>query len=201
LTETNTVYTGTTIETTELSTPLLAECPTKVPTPWFGTLDAATGSHVTICLQLYEFNSTSPVLLNSTQILRIYGFSLQGGSAFIGAGNFTVIPSATQFSIGGPRNENEGIILEYSITAKTGASGTYHVELYGMLLAGSQPEVCTGGAGDLVAESGRPNYATPGSCVIGLGPSEGAFVVPGVNYGVAGNELYYRIVGVGNSTA
>jgi len=186
---------------TLVSSPLLANCPTAVQTPWFGTLDASN-SPVTICFQVYEFNSTSEVTLNTTDLLSITGYPApHGGAVFSGIGNFTVSSSVDYLSIGGPDNANEGTIVAYTITSKPGASGTYFMQLAGGYLLGGDPgETCTGGAGELVAGNGQPNYALPGNCITHVYSSVQTYTIPGVTYQIVGNYLYYRIYGVGNST-
>ena len=173
-------------------------CPTKVPTPWFGDLTVG-GTPATICFQIYEFNSTSIIALNTTKLFSITGYPVpNGGSVFSGKTNFTVSPSVAQIFLGGPNSTNEGAIIAYSISAKPGLSGTYFMQLAGFLLGDSPGELCTGGAGQLVAGNGQPNYALPGSCI--LEGSTGPYSIPGVGYKVPGNTLYYRIYGAGNST-
>jgi len=184
--------------TNATSSPTLADCPVEVTTPWFGVL-VAGASPATICFQVYEFNSTSILMLNTTKLLSITGFPVpNGGVVFSGIQNFTVSPSVAKVSLGGPNNTNEGTIIAYKIAAKPGASGTYFMELAGFLLGNSPGELCTGGAGQLVAGNGQPNYALPGSCMIE--GSTGHFPIPGVGYTVPGNTLYYRIYGAGNAT-
>jgi len=198
VTSTETVTITTTSLTNATSSPMLADCPIEVTTPWFGLL--VTGaSPATICFQVYEFNSTSVLTLNTTKLLSIIGFPVpHGGSVFSGIQNFTVSPSVAQVSLGGPNNTNEGTVIAYKIAAKPGASGTYFMELAGFLLGNSPGEICTGGAGQLVAGNGQPNYALPGSCIGET--STGPFSIPGVGYTVPGNTLYYRIYGAGNAT-
>jgi len=181
--------------------PSLADCPTKVPTPWFGLLETGTSS-ATICFQIYEFDSASAVTLNTDKLLQIVGYPVPlGGSVFSGAANFTVSPSVAQVNLGGPTEINEGMLVAYTISAKPGASGTYFVDLQGYLLGGEGPgELCTGGAGELVAGNGHPNYALPGSCMQEVPTSTDTYAIPGVAYNVPANELYYRIYGAGNAT-
>jgi hypothetical protein len=182
--------------------PSLSNCATKVSTPWFGLLHTGA-SPATICFQIYEFNSTSTVTLNTTKLLSITGFPVPlGGSEFGGMRNFTVSPSIAQVTLGGPNDTNEGVVIAYAIAARPGASGTYFIELGGFLLGGEGPgELCTGGAGELVAGDGQPNYALPGSCIL-EGPNNPGptYAIAGVGYNVPGNELYYRVYGAGNST-
>jgi hypothetical protein len=182
--------------------PFLLSFATKVSTPWFGLLNTGASS-ATICFQIYEFNSTSTVTLNTTKLLSITGFPAPlGGSVFSGIQNFTISPSIAQVTLGGPNDTNEGTIIAYTISARPGASGTYFIELEGFLLGGEGPgELCTGGAGELVAGNGQPNYALPGSCVLESPISPGhTYAIPGVGYDVYGNVLYYRIYGAGNAT-
>ncbi len=104
--------------------------------------------------------------------------------------------------LGGPTNANEGILVAYTITAKPGASGAYFMGMPGWEL-GSQPESCTGGTGRLVAGNGQPNYVHPGSCISYSQPPVGSaqlFFIPGVSYSLYSDKLYYKIVGVTNST-
>ena len=98
--------------------------------PWFGTIAAKTSSPAVICVQLYEFNSTSLITVNTTNLISIQGSqAIQGGvrEPVNGAGNFTVAASQRQVVLGGPTNAGEGTLVAFTITAKPGASGTYSI--------------------------------------------------------------------------
>ena len=195
---TTTITTDNNIVTSES----FAGCPsTGITTPWSGTLDAGTNPAVTICFQVYEFNSTAPIVLNTTKLLWIFGFPAPNeGAEFSGVRNFSVSASVAQLSLGGPSNLNEGTTIAYALSAKPGASGTYFMALQGWLL-GPEPMACTGGAGQLIAGNGRPAYAIPGSCMLpGDLTSANGFAILGVDYRVISDNLYYRIVGASNST-
>jgi hypothetical protein len=183
----------------------LADCASaQVNVHGFGTLVAGTSSPVIICVQLYDFNSTSTILLNLPGLLNIQGPVLANGSfsESSGVGNFTVVASQDQLIMGGPSNANEGIVVAYAVTAKPGASGTYAVGLTGWSVGDEEVAVlgtgCT--AGHLVAGSGDPNYLSNwvGECMDTTMSSPGSSN-PGVS-SVNSNMLFFRVIAVTNST-
>jgi len=103
-------------------------------------------------------------------------------------------------------NAGEGTVLEFSVTAKAGASGTYWLALPGgQLQNGSGNDAglleC-GPNGNLVAGNGQPNYVPPGAvreCVDWVAGTP-SYSVPGVGYGVPPNIICYRIISLTNST-
>jgi hypothetical protein len=183
---------------------VLADCLTseQVNVPWFGTIATSTNSPAVICIQLYEFNSTSPITVNTSKLISIQGSQpIQGGEreSVNGAGNFTVVASQSQVVLGGPSNAGEGTLVAFAITAKQGASGTYSIALGGFEL-GSTPDSC-GSNGELVAGNGQPNYALIGGCITySTTSTQSSFTIPGVGYNLLANDLYFRITTVTNST-
>jgi len=183
----------------------LADCASaQVNVHGFETLVAGTSSPVVICVQLYDFNSTSTILLNLPGLLNIQGPVLANGSfsESSGEGNFTVVASQDQLTLGGHSNTNEGIVVGYAVTAKPGASGTYAVGLTGWLVGDEGVAVlgtgCT--AGLLVAGSGSPNYFSNwvGGCIDTTMTAPGSSN-PGVSP-VNSNMLFFRVIAVNNST-
>lgn len=90
---------------------LLANCLTseQVNVPWFGTLVAKNNSPAIICVQLYAFNSTSLITVNTSGLITIQGSqptpgNPNGRESVSGAGNFTVVASQNQVLLGGPTN-------------------------------------------------------------------------------------------------
>ena len=202
---THVTVTSTVTITSSENTTLLDNCLTSehVGVPWFGTLVAKTNSPAVLCVQYYEFNSTSPVALNTTSLMSIVGSQpIEGGRGRMsasGAGNFTVVASQSQVLLGGPTNAGEGTIVAYAIMSKPSASGTYMISLLGYEL-GSEPASCAGN-GELVAGNGEPNYALVGGCITySTTSSSQNFTVPGVGYNILSNHLYFRIVSLTNST-
>ncbi len=204
-TSTSTSITTTTQTTTTTSVVTLpAGCLPSQSTGYSsGTLVAGTSSPAIICVQVYEFNSTSPIVLNATSLLQIEGFSPSSGQPILDpAANFTVAASTDQLILGGPANAGEGTVLAYSITAKAGASGTYQLAVEGAQLGNGPGLWECGPNGSLVAGNGQPNYVPPGvvrECII-ISGGEPTFSIPGVGYTVPAGILCYRIVSVTNST-
>lgn len=174
----------------------------QVNVPWFGTLVAGTTSPAVICVQLYEFNSTAPVILNTTRLVIIQGSQpIQGGGreSVSGIANFTVVASQSQILLGGPTNAGEGTVVAFEITAKPGASGTYTIGLAGFGL-GSEPDSCGGSNGYLIAGNGQPDYALVGGCITYSTTSSSSSTIPGVSYNILSNDVYFRIISLTNST-
>jgi hypothetical protein len=191
---------------------LVAECPQMGPGVGFGTVTVGTASPALLCVQLYYY-SNAPLTINLTSALSIqalqYVFNNGVGvsRSFSGASNFTISLSQPELTIGGPSNENEGVVVAYAVTAETGASGTYPLSLFlaGGLsewMFGSQgPESC-GSYGQLAAGNGAPNYDQGlGGCITyatGNGSTSGSseFAVPGVPYQLIKGDLYFAVSGV-----
>jgi len=204
---------------------LTAECSRlKAPTFGFGTLTAGAQSPVTICVQLYYYDQNATRILNLTDALSIQALQyLSNGSvdiprSFRGDSNFTVTPSQTLLVLGGPTDENEGTLVGFNITAKPGASGTYQLGFLStagldgyMLLTGQGPESC-GAYGQLSAGDGSPNYAqlvvhcitydtsyyVSNSSVATSGSTQ--LTISGSGYPPVNGYLYFRVLGVTNST-
>jgi len=200
MTSVSTEYvTVTSPENASLLTDCLASQQVKVP--WFGTLITKGNSPAVICVQLYEFNSTSLIAVNTTRLISIQGSQpIQGGGreSVSGVGNFSVVASQRQVVLGGPANAGEGTVVAFAISAKPGASGTYSISLGGFEL-GSEPESC-GSNGELVAGNGQPDYALIGGCITYSTTSTQSFTIPGVGYNILSNSVYFRIISVTNST-
>ncbi len=194
-----TTATETTTTTSEVILP--AGClPSQSNAYSSGTLVAGTSSPAIICVQVYWFNSTSPMALNATSLLEIEGNPPDP------AANFTVAASTDQLTLGGPSNAGEGTVLAYSITAKAGASGTYWLRVggstwsQGVQLGSSELQEC-GYNYDLVAGNGQPNYVVGDvSLCIDISGGEPTFSIPGVGYTVPAGILCYRIISLTNST-
>jgi len=182
-----------------------AECSGTQPPIAFPTLFAGASSPAIICVQLYYFNSTGSLTLNLTN-----GLSIRAAvpTSFDGASNFTVTASQAQLVLGGSGNESEGAVVAFSVTAKPGASGTYELGFFHdgsneYVLGIQEPETC-GAYGQLVAGDGRPNYVyQSGGCLTyatvntSYSPS---YTLAGVPYPLLPGDIYFRMVGVTNST-
>lgn len=213
-----------TCETTTTSTSsiaLPAICPPMQSYTGGFQVTSGTSSPAVICLQLYYY-SQNALTLNLSNVLTIQAiYYIQNGSigiprSFSGSPNFTVTPSQSQIVLGGPSNENEGIVVAFSIVSNAGASGTYEVGIFGSpaldhWMLGSEPEQC-GYYGELIAGNGQPNYAQPAfnGCItytVTSGNSTEStssislyHTVPGIPYQLVNGDLYFRIVGVTNAT-
>ncbi|MDA4115615.1 MAG: hypothetical protein OK442_03545 [Thaumarchaeota archaeon] len=191
----------------------LADCASpQVGVDRLRTLVAGIFSPIVICVRLYEFNSSSPILLNLTNLLYVQGSESEQNPFNVssGNGNFTIVASQDQLLIGGPSNANEGIVVGYSITAKPGVNGTYGVGLPGWLVGSDGGPVFGSGCtdGELVAGSGRPDYFPGTSCFGCLTTSSGSstqstssqsFTIPGAAC-VGYNTLMWGVIKVVNST-
>jgi hypothetical protein len=205
VTNTSTVTATTTVSNTTGSA-LLAGC-VNAPTPdlGFGTVTAGMSSPALVCVQLYYYNSTAPLTENITKDLLVYSLQTTSeGNENVtttadAASNFSISPSQFQLVIGGPTNESEGTVVAYAITAKEGASGAYQLGFGGMLLTAKNPETCNY-FGQLVAGNGKPDYAQYINCVY-FTPSAPSSTVPGISYPLTDGDVYFRIIGVINSTS
>jgi len=207
---------------------LLGYCP-SVSTNSSGFMSAAAGgnSPAVICVKFYYFNAfkgynaSSPLVLNITNALSIqaleylYGDGSAYPQSFSGAQNFTLVVSRAQLAIGGPTNENEGVVVAFALTANSGANGKYQLGFFpsasfGTWLLGPQePEEC-GYYGVLTAGTGFPNYAQDlGSCLTypisydanstGTGGSS-FYTLSDLPYPLLIGNLYFSVTSVTNST-
>lgn len=207
-TETTTLTTVSTSVSTIVSTSyalLPAACASANSTyftrPGAGMVVVGASPPAVVCLQLYDFNLTLPIVLNTTSVLSILGSGTKIGGV---DGNFTITTSQDEVTIGGPSDLNEGTIVAYSITAKPGASGTYFLSVNGWNVSlndGNGPEIpCP--IGVVVAGTGTPSYVggLSGCGYEGGGPRT-PFSIPGFNYTqLVPNQLYFKTVNALNST-
>jgi hypothetical protein len=127
----------------------------------------------------------------------------QPNRSFSGDSNFTISASENQLVFGGPQNENEGAVVAFAVTAKPGTSGTYELSFSGnYMLAPIEPARCAY-YGTLVAGDGHPLYVFPGGCITYITSGTNTSSLPtiqGVPYPILTNTLFFRVVGVINST-
>jgi hypothetical protein len=172
-----------------------------------GTLVVGASSPAIVCLQLYDFNLTSPIVLNTASLLLIAA----GGKTPSG-GNFTITTTPDELTMGGPSDLDEGTIVAYSIAANPGASGSFPLLVNGLNVSGpglngtisdndgNGPGQCP--IGVVIAGTGTPNYAAGGyECsYVGGGPIT-PFSIPGFNFSaLQSNQLYFKMVDAFNST-
>ena len=185
------------------SSGLLAQCSrAETPSPTgllFGTVTAGANTPAVICVQFYYFNSTTP----TTQPISIVIQAAQTNRSFSGDSNFTIAASENQLVFGGPQNENEGAVVAFTVTAKPGASGTYELSFSGKyMLTPTEPAECAY-YGTLVAGDGHPLYVFPEGCItynISGTNTNSLPTIQGIPYPVLSNTLFFRVVGVINST-
>ncbi len=191
---------------------LLSECSNaSTPNSGFGTVVVGTDSPAIICVQFYFYNSTTPLSLNLSSTISVQGWqdiSINGtisNRVSDGMSNFTLTTSSDELVLGGPANESEGITVAYALTAKSGASGTYELgflQSWG-LGASLLGETC-GFYGEIVAGNGQPNYAQNENLCVAQSTSyleehNDTVTMPGIGP-IVPNDLYFRVVGVSNST-
>jgi len=181
----------------------------------FGDVVTGTSSPAIVCVELYYFAATAETFNLTT------AFSIQAqrsGQSFSGGSNFTVSSSQDEVLMGGPSNLGEGTVVAYSITAKPGASGTYELGFtpagvsgtLGRFLMESQEPASCPYYGQVVAGDGSPNYVLPSGCLTisssyycsstTSSSTSQCTTIPGVTYPLVGGDLYFRVVGVTNST-
>ncbi len=194
----------------------------QIPSFGFGNVVTDTSSPAVICLQLYYYGA--PLTLNLSTALSIqavqyiYNGSVGTPRSFDGSSNFSIMISQNQITIGGATNENEGLIVEYDLTANHGASGTYELGFFSSSpgldhwLIAYEPEEC-GDYGQVVAGNGQPSYVSGSGCItydttylssssaeVTTTSTSQVHSIPGVSYPLLNGNLYFRVVGVANST-
>lgn len=183
------------------SSSLLVQCShAEAPVPTgllFGAVSVGTNTPAVICVQFYYFNSTTATTLSTSIEIQ----AAQPNRSFSGDSNFTVSASENQLVFGGPENENEGAVVAFAVTAKPGTSGTYELVFSGnYMLTPSEPVECPYYE-TLVAGNGNPLYVFPTGCVSYIVSGMGNLPsIPGIQYPILTNTLYFRVVGVINST-
>jgi hypothetical protein len=115
-----------------------------------------------ICVRYYYYNETIPLQLNTSSLVKIFGWNLNSSSLsssksslFIVNSEFTISAQPPNILIGGPENENEGVEVNYTMTANAGASGTYDVSVGQFLLPGG---IGCSGQFLIASGTGLPNY-------------------------------------------
>jgi len=204
----STVFLPTTTTSSEVmtgnsSSGLLAQCShAETPTPiglLFGTVTAGTITPAVVCVQFYYFNSTTPTIMPTSIMIQ----ATQPNRSFSGDSNFTISASENQLVFGGPQNENEGDVVAFAVSAKPGASGTYELGFSGnYMLTPTEPAECAY-YGTLVAGNGHPLYVFPEGCITYNTSGTNTSSLPtiqGVPYPILTNTLFFRVVGVINST-
>jgi len=192
----------------------LAQCPGWPSSgSGFGFVTTGPSSPAVICLQIYYYNAPfAPVTLNLTSAISIQAVQyIANGSGssprtFDGMSNFTIVPSQSQLTIGGPKNESEGTVIFYAILSKPGASGTYELGLFpssslSVYMLGPQESESCGVYGQILAGDGRPNYAQENvGCmnVVNVGGLQ--YKVPGIPYQLRLGDTYFRMDGVTNTS-
>ena len=185
------------------SSGLLAQCAhAETPTPTgllFGTVTAGTRTPAIICVQFYYFNLTTPTTLAPSMMIQ----AVQPNRSLSGDSNFTINTSEDTLIFGGPQDEDEGAVVAFAVTAKPGASGTYELSFSGdYMLTPIEPAECAY-YGTLVAGDGHPLYVFPGGCITynTSGTTTNSLpTIQGVPYPILTNTLFFRVVGVINST-
>lgn len=184
------------------SSGLLAQC-SHARSPFLsglllGAVTVGTNTPAVICIQYYYFSSVPTTLATSMMIQ-----AAQANRSFSGDSNFTISASANQLVFGGPQDEDEGAVVAFAVTAKPAASGTYELVFSGnYMLAPSEPAECPYYE-TLVAGNGHPLYVFPGGCITYAVSGTATGNLPsilGIQYPILTNTLYFRVVGVINST-
>ncbi len=160
------------------------------------TLNVWAGLHSPARIQVryYYYGGSGPLEMNFSKMLRIIGWPpYTNGSytSFDGSSNFTITPNLSTIPMGGPNQINEGTSVVYQILAKVGSSGTYEVNLGGVLLPRG-----IGCESDLTLQSGNgmPYYQTTSPCsVVSLKSNGSSQYPPGY--------VFVEILGTTNSSS
>lgn len=154
--------------------------------------NVSEGSNLLLCVDFYYYSSSpanidpvSALAINAQNTTALEGPSYPGRNAL---SNFTITAQPSNFSIGGPSNENEGIPVEFNIHPHPVSNGTYVLDL-GWLA----PQVRNCNAEfELVVGNGFPNYFIGGYCeamTVTGGNASGLSAYP--------NTLFAQITGWG----
>jgi hypothetical protein len=149
-----------------------------------------------LCVRYFYYNSTAAETVNTSGILQVSGLrqinSTTSGS-FNPSSNFTVDSFPTEITIGGPSNENEGIVVLYVINAHTNSSGTYSMSF----LATVYPGIADcGSLSKIIVGNGEPHYDNNLRCSVPL-----TDFYPLDSEGFAVGILTAEVVGISNSTS
>src|SRR5487761_827547 len=165
------------------------------PPPSNGTFYLNGNSNLILCVRFYYYNSGAPISVAPTNQLSIGAYS--GGGVLTSPlssamSNFSVTALPSNFSIGGPSNENEGILVEYNIHALANSSGSYSRNL-GWLAP--QIRNCWSEF-ELVVGNGIPNYYSYSTCQTITESGTGSS-----NSNYPSSVLFAEVVGSGHSTS
>ncbi len=93
-------------------------------------LSQKAGSSVNLCVKFYFYNSTAAATIVPLQQLTIYSVIPTNGTLATANLLFSISATTSQFQIGGPQSENEGMEENYTISAASSTpSGTYEIGL------------------------------------------------------------------------
>lgn len=110
-----------------------------------------------ICAKYYYYNLNNTITVN-TSLLKVMYYNNSTGSHI--DQNFTISTSPSSITIGGPNNENEGAVVVYNITPKSGGNGTFEgsmASMFWMNSGHSEMELCDYRF-RIVVGNGVPNF-------------------------------------------
>jgi hypothetical protein len=146
-----------------------------------------SGSTAKLCVRYFYYNTTAPITLNSLSQLTIYAPVQSSGTLRNADSSFLLSANASQVLIGGPQQENEGVLVSYTIKSIGSApSGTYEIALSSILYP--QDIACGDGKYMTLQVGNVTNPVVGTSCHYDPAPQSN----PGV--------VYSEIVGITNST-
>jgi hypothetical protein len=146
-----------------------------------------SGSTAKLCVRYFYYNTTLPISLNSLRQLTIYAPVQSSGTLRNADSSFLVSADVSQVQIGGPQQENEGVLVSYTIKSIGSApSGTYEIALSSILYP---KDIACGDGIYMTFQVGNATNPVVGtSCHYDPTPQSN----PGV--------VYSEIVGITNST-
>ena len=149
-----------------------------------------------LCVRYFYYNSTAAETVNTSGILQVTGLRQINSTtslSFNPSSNFTVVAFPTEITIGGPSNENEGIVVLYVINAHSNSSGTYSLGFLATVYPGIAD--CNS-LSKIIVGNGEPHYDNNLRCSVPL-----ADFYPLDSEGFAVGILTAEVVGISNSTS
>lgn len=157
------------------------------------TFQINENSTLLLCVRFYYYGSSAPQNFST-----MYSFAIRNNATYPGDPNkamlnFTVTTQPSNFTIGGPSNENEGILVLYRIRANYNSNGTYILNLGWIAPAVDE---CGADFG-LVVGNGSPDYYSNfmSYCITMTMSGSGSS-----SYPYPAGTLFSEVVGSDNST-
>jgi len=125
-------------------------------------------------IRYFYHNPAATITVIAADRLSFHGFLFKPDGVSVDfdvTSNFSITATPSMFEIGGPQNQNEGVVVTYVISAPSVSNGTYEIGIRAISLP--RGAGCSS-YGAIVVGNGIPSYVGPSTCFMavagGVGP-------------------------------